>query len=277
MTTRYYNFGKALSMLTKIFGEQSFPVHTEKWQGIPVKDRPEAEMREMVFQDFMVLIGSEDLRVLASQIMPNLPWADDHFEKERVSGEPINPGDTWKTWPWGNAADKHRTEGEQFNHSYAERYWPKWAGRTPGGRLFNSAKIHEGPPHRGIRYEYGDLNDVVALLQREPLTRQAFLPVYFPEDTGSVHGGRVPCSIGYQFFVRDKTMHISYWLRSCDMYRHLRDDLYLTVRLLLWVLDRLRERDPYWKTVTPGFIHVSITSLHMFINDYRTLYGKEAR
>jgi hypothetical protein len=275
MTPRYYSFTAALNALTNDFRSHSFPVHTEKWQGMDIKHRPEAEMREMIFVDFMGLVRTEDLGELAQQIKPNLPWADQHFIEERVSGEPINPGQTWKTWPWGNAADKHRTEGEQFNHSYAERYWPKRAGQTKDGSLGVGAewtkvmKINEG-----IRYNYGDLMDVVNLLLAQPQTRQAFLPVFFPEDTGAVHGGRIPCSIGYHFFMRDKVLHISYWLRSCDMYRHLRDDIYLTVRLLLWVLNNLRVKDPKtWDGIKPGFLHMSITSLHMFINDYRTLYG----
>lgn len=286
MTRRFYSFPKALEGITQTFLDSSFPVHTEKWQGLDIKGKPEAEMRELTFQDFMVLIGTENLELLADQIKPNLPWADEHFEQERVSGQPINPGETWKLWPWANSADNHRTEGEQFNHSYAERYWPKWAGQTPGG-IVNPETIREAqavnyPPYdqalTGIRYEYGDLNDVVKLLAAQPYTRQAFLPVFFPEDTGAVHGGRIPCSIGYHFFMRDRTLHISYWLRSCDMYRHMRDDIYLTVRLLLWVLDQLRKLDPTnWKGISPGFLHMSITSLHMFINDYRKLYGSKAR
>jgi hypothetical protein len=67
-----------------------------------------------------------------------------------------------------------------------ERYWPKyinWAqDEEPQDAMF------------GIRYNYGDLNDVVDLLARSPATRQAVLPVWFPEDTGAVHGERVPCS-----------------------------------------------------------------------------------
>lgn len=285
MTKRYYSFTRALEGLSLGFKDTAYPVHTEKWQGLDIRSRPEAQMREAIFVDFMVMIGTEDLSLLKSQIKPSLPWADEHFEQERVSGQPINPGETWKAWPWGNAADKHRTEGDQFNHSYAERYWPRHAGQTPEGKLTRDMLPVEGEdnlgrlrPHRGIRYEYGDLNDVVNLLAREPLTRQAFLPVFFPEDTGSLHGGRVPCSIGYHFFMRDKVLHISYWLRSCDMYRHFRDDIYLTVRLLLWVLGELRKKDPAtWDGIGPGFLHMSITSLHMFINDYRKLYEPQAR
>jgi len=276
----YPNFSVALNALQDSLLHHSFEVHTEKWQGLDIKQRPEATMREILFQSFEVVLHGTDLKLLAADVKPNLPWADRHFEEERVSGQPINPGETWKAWPWGHSADKFRTEGEQYNHTYAERYWPKWAGTTTGGILGQEfidrvERAVEGTPHHGIRYAYGDLDDVVNLLHLEPLTRQAYLPVFFPEDTGAVHGGRIPCSIGYHFLMRGDALHIVYQLRSCDFYRHIRDDIYLTVRLLLWVLDRLRIMDPdTWLKVQPDMYIMHIGSLHVFINDWRTMGGK---
>jgi hypothetical protein len=61
-------------------------------------------------------------------------------------------------------------------------------------------------------------------------------------------------------------------MRSCDFVRHFRDDVYLTIRLLLWVLDRCRERSPEeWVDVTPGTFRMHITSLHMFVPDRQAL------
>jgi hypothetical protein len=61
-------------------------------------------------------------------------------------------------------------------------------------------------------------------------------------------------------------------MRSCDFIRHFRDDVYLTIRLLLWVLDRLREVDnENWKDVSPGTFRMHITSLHMFKQDRENL------
>jgi thymidylate synthase len=127
-------------------------------------------------------------------------------------------------------------------------------------------------PNRGIRYEYGDLNDVVEMLATEPDTRQAYLPIFFPEDTGMRNPTRKPCTLGYHFILRHGYFHITYYMRSCDFYRHFRDDCYLTVRLHLWVLDRLRKADPAtWGNVKLGFYIMHITSLHMFTNDLRLL------
>ena len=127
-------------------------------------------------------------------------------------------------------------------------------------------------PMQGIREPYGDLGDVVSLLKREPHTRQAYLPIFFPEDTGAVHGGRIPCSLGYHFIQRDGFLHVSYQLRSCDIYRHMRDDIYLTSRLLLWVLNEVREEHSW---MVPGSLDMQITSLHCFISDYELINKNE--
>ena len=261
-----------IDQITKTFLQIARPVHTEKWQGVDIKDRPEAEMMEQLFVTLRMPVPDE-LSELRELCQPNLPWADDHFEQERVSGEPINPGKTWEYWPWASSANKFRDNGKQFNHSYAERYWPKFAGTTKDGHLLNALKDDWKPLEiiKGIREPYGDLNDVVSLLIREPNTRQAYLPVFFPEDTGAVHGGRIPCSIGYHFIQRESYLHITYQLRSCDIYRHMRDDIYLTCRLLLWVLDKVKTKHPWMKA---GFLDMQITSLHCFTNDFRNMKNK---
>lgn len=265
----YFNFERAISAVKSSMINHSYPIHTSKWQAMDISKRPEAEMREILYVEFRVPMNGTDLDYYREQIQPNLPWADDHFELERVSREPLNPGETWKRWPYGLAADKHRTEGEQFSHSYAERYWPKHAGRTLGGRIDSDLRY---VARQGIRYRYGDLDDVVNLLLNDPLTRQAYLPIWFPEDTGAHHGQRVPCTLGYHFMRRGNDFHVYYPIRSCDFVRHFRDDLYLTCRLLIWILQQLRDRDPDgWRGVNPGMFMFWAGSMHCFVNDWRTL------
>lgn len=253
-------------------------VHTEKWQGVDISSRPEMSTYELLNHSFQVPIQSEDLEALAEDIQPNLPWADNHF-LERVCGYPLNPGTEWKNWPYGKSAERFLDENGKFNHNYMERYWPKRAGAYPATDSVQEAESYlflKGyiPPHRGIYNEYGDLDDVVHQLAEEPLTRQAYLPIFFPEDTGGAQGGRVPCSLGYHFIMRNGYLHIVYWLRSCDLMRHLRDDIYLTVRLLLWVLDELRKLDSgTWDSVKPGVYTMHITSLHIFKADYVPMFG----
>lgn len=276
MSNRYIDFSSAIAAARYQLKYHSQLVHTEKWQGIDISKKPEAATHETKHFFMQVPMSSEDLDEYRQDIKPNLPWADDHFE-ERVCGRAINPGIQWAKWPWGNSAKSFLESDGMFNHNYMERYWPKRAGTiaaTANAEDFDARFISmygddpAGAENRGIRHVYGDLGDVVRQLAREPLSRQVILPVWFPEDTGVVHGSRVPCSLFYQFFMRDGALDITYTLRSCDYTRHFRDDIYLTVRLLLWVLQQVRLLNPVFEGVEPGEFNLLITSLHMFRNDY---------
>lgn len=244
-------------------------VHTDRWQGVDISKHPEMAMHELLFTTIASDMPTEDLDFYRNDVQPNLPWADEHFE-ERVCGEPLNPGETWKTWPYAHSANKFRDSNGQFNHNYMERYWPKWAGMTKNGTLDPRDNGVLGVNH-GIRHPYGDLDNVVSLLDKDPTTRQAYFPVWFPEDTGDIHDGRKPCTLGYHLIMRDNQLHIVYYIRSCDFVRHLRDDIYLTIRLNLWVLKQLRMRSTLWNGIRPGQFRMHITSLHMFRNDFLTL------
>lgn len=243
-------------------------VHTHKWQGVEIKDKPELEMTELIDQHFKVPLTTESLEHWRQDTKANMPWADDHFE-ERVCGKPINPGIEWANWPYGKSAERFLDNNGQFNHNYMERFWPKQGISRKATRLpedFNFITMPQTQP--GMRCRYGDLQDVVNLLLEQPDTRQAFFPVWFPEDTGVLHGGRVPCTIGYQFLMRNSHLHMVYYIRSCDFVRHFRDDCYLAIRLLLWVLGKLRENDGNWHSVKPGFYSMHIMNLHIFKNDF---------
>ena len=277
---QYPDFESAIKAIMNDMQHMSQLVHTDMWQGVNISSKPEMATYELLHRSFQVPLWVEDLSYLAKDIRPNLPWADDHF-KERVCGFPINPGVEWANWPYGKSAEKFLDENGRFNHNYMERYWPKFAGKlgtteTPEEAMFNAQgriENHGLDPHHGIYNEYGDLRDLIHQLNEDPTTRQAYLPIFFPEDTGGAYGGRVPCSIGYHFILRHGFLHITYQLRSCDLVRHFRDDIYLTVRLLLWVLDELRKLDPQWKQVSPGLFTMHITSLHMFKADYVPTFG----
>lgn len=243
-------------------------VRGSRWQGVDISTKPEMATRELLNQSLQVpLRGLEELDYWATDTGANLPWADVHFD-ERVGGEPLNPGESWKSWPWGHSADKFRVHEGQFDHTYMERFWPKRAGNE-------HTRCNMDRHLFGIRFEYGDLNDLVAHLQEDPLTRQAYLPIWFPED--GTCKGRKPCTLGYHFINRYDYLHVTYYIRSCDFVRHWGDDCYLTVRLLLWILDRLRERDERWRVVKPGMFTFHCVSLHLFEADHVKLRVSKER
>jgi len=265
---RYDTFDTLLKHVAKDF-KTAPVVRPTHWQGRDISGRPDMETYELFNYSSTVWLPDENLRAYQEDIRPDLPWADDHFE-ERVCGYPLNPGTQWAKWRMGQGADSFREADGRFNHNYMERIWPKFAQKVPAS-VKPFEHILPSVPHRGIRYEYGDLSDVVALLAREPDTRQAYLPIWFPEDTGTVHGGRAPCTLGYHFIKRNEQLHCVYYLRSCDAVNHLRNDLYFAVRKVIWVLEQLRKEDPEWNDVGPGTLTTHITSLHCFRANFHEL------
>jgi len=222
-------------------------VHVGEWQAIQ-GDIPQADTIEI--EDVTVtLLLPTSVEQWQEEIKPNLPWAEEHFT-ERVSGIPYNPPPSHVRWPYAQKSNEQHIQDEKFSHTYPERFWPKWVPR-PG--------MHQAvylTANMGLRYPLGDLEDVVRLLRERPGTRQAFLPVWFPEDTGATEGQRVPCTLGYHFLIRDGRLKIVYYIRSCDFYRHFRDDVYMAGRLAQWMAERL--------DIEPSRLVMHISSLHIF-------------
>lgn len=255
-----------------------YPVQPEKWQGLKVKDDPRYRMVDCFNVDLEVSmsypINENPLHYWANEIGCNLPWANDHF-LERVGGLPLNPGIQYQNWPFYKRDAEMRSEGGKFSHTYMERYWPQYANTYNPPNVTHNPKSPGSEGRMGIRYYYGDLQSVVNLLAREPNTRQAYLPIWFPEDTGVLHGGRVPCTLGYWFRQRFDYLHVIYYIRSCDALRHLRDDIYLTIRLAHWILGQLIELDPEkWGKTNLGALSMKIGSLHCFTSDLPVLKGQ---
>lgn len=231
-----------------------------------IADKPEMTPRELLNQtlDFMrVPFLPEDW---ADEMKPNLPWAEDHFQ-ERVSGTPLNPPPSAAWWP--HKTDDHYDHVDatgRFSHTYPERFWPKlarYSGRT-------TTQVRQ---LSGIRFLYGDLMDVVRLMLQDSNTRQAYLPVWFPEDTGAGLDHRVPCTLGYHFICRNGAVSCTYYMRSCDFVRYLRDDVYMAGRLLQWVVGRLNQDG----NRRPGPLTVHVVSLHAFRGDVPWLDAQASR
>lgn len=263
-------------------------IHSRTWQGVDVSKQPAAQMLELLNVNIHVPAMPRTIEYLANDLVGsvNLPWAENHF-LERVGGLPINPGVEWENWPGAHSAEKFLNPAGQFNHNYMERYWPRIAGLSmkasrTGDEFkegYSSWENHMCQanqvtgPNFGIRHEYGDLMDLVDLLRIDPETRQAYLPIFFPEDTGIGDGGRKPCTLGYHFILRAGEFHVYYPMRSCDFHNHWGDDVYMTVRLAMWILNQLRDREA-WAGVKLGSFIMHCTSLHMFINDFHKMQGR---
>jgi len=226
-----------LNKIIKSLVDKGSPSGSENWQSIKIDNRnPIIEIRNVFF-------SIKDIKNPIYDLDPDLPWAEDHFQ-ERVMGIPVNPGEQYKHWPYYkgiNNDELFRSSGK-FSHNYMERYWCKG--------------------FKGIRFEYGDLNDIIDRLQKDSHTRQAFLSVWHPEDQSN-HGERVPCTIGYWFNRNGDQLDITYLIRSCDAVRHFKNDMYMTYRLMEWVAKKVN--------LKPGIVTVWIGSFHCFQSDLYSL------
>lgn len=267
-------FADMVGQITMDFMGSARPVDVGQWQGLDIKgdaSKVTWEIREAILQLGM----PQSIEGAQAEYSPNLPWAEDHF-LERVGGKALNPPPSAETWPFAQAGHVDHVDKEgKFSHTYPERFWPKHAGhdrcncsvmaevedKKPRGYYTDHWDCHYRV-RRGIRFEYGDLSNVVGRLRRNPMTRQAYLPIWFPEDTGAPDGERVPCSLGYHFMIRDGRLHVSYTIRACDFLRHFRDDVYMAVRLAQWIRD---EVDPGYLTM--GDLTMHISSFHVFAGD----------
>lgn len=223
--------------------ENGLVIDRSEWQGVR-DDRPQTKVLEIHDVRFQLPVDA-GIESWQNNVKPNLPWAEDHFQ-ERVSGEALNPGEQYKNWPWYEQGVEEHKPGGKFSHTYMERFWPKKAVALP----------------HGIRFAIGDLEDLVLLLKDRPFTRQAYLPIWFPEDLWAARrGDRVPCTLGYHFQAIPRAnetidLNITYNMRSCDFYRYLRDDVYMAGRLLQWVSSKVG--------MLPRNLTVNIANLHIF-------------
>lgn len=236
------------------------PFHRGKWQTLDVSASKSHATHELMNVSIFYSIPPT-YQELVDDVQPDLPWADEHM-LERVGGQPLNPAPSYLRWPHhGGNSDRHVDSGV-FSHTYPERFWPKHAGQL-------EFKWHTSEPNEGVRYRYGDLADVVGQLVANPRTRQAVLPVWFPEDTGATDR-RVPCSLTYHFMADgDNALHVWYSLRACDFVRHFHNDVYFACRLLEWVANAVATRGGAQFSL--GELNLSISSLHTFVGDAHKL------
>lgn len=238
-----------------------------------MKDKSTAFTHEIgpVTETFAV---DQEQSAWAEVVKPNLPWAEDHFQ-ERIGGRPLNPSPSEAWWPFARQGNAEHKKDQKFSHTYPERFWPKRAG-LPEDHCPNpeACFVEEHHPNWGIRFKYGDLSNLISILKKNPMSRQAYLPIWFPEDlTAADAGERVPCSMGYHFLSPGSgLLDCVYTMRSCDIVRFYRDDVYMAGRLLQHVASTVelalaQQGAGSAAELRPNRLIVHIDNLHCFPGD----------
>lgn len=77
------------------------------------------------------------------------------------------------------------------------------------------------------------LDRIIEELENKPSTRQAIIEIH--NNLIDIHqlggGARVPCSLTYQFLIRDNKLNLTYTMRSTDFLTHFPFDNWLAIRL----------------------------------------------
>lgn len=213
-------------------------VHPETMQDKDVRNDDRYTTLELSPYDFMIIDGSDRFAMLQSR-KNNVDWVKAEFE-ERVNGERANPGAAWhhryETW----APFIH--DGK-FAYTYGERIC----------RL-----VHQPDNFAGV----DALDVVIQQLRENPNTRQAVLPIFNGSDDMPNMGGlaRIPCSLHYQFTIRQDELRIFYVMRSSDYATHFAYDIALALELQQYVADALQ--------INVGRMSFFTGSLHLYKKDW---------
>lgn len=150
--------------------------------------------------------------------------------KDRISRKPLNPGESYKIrqdmWQKFMVDDNAK-----FDYTYAERLYDKW-------------------------------DHVIAALKEDKHSRQAVMQVFSHEDTAK-HGGdtRIPCSMHFQYLIRNDQLHCIYTMRSNDYFGHFPIDIWLAAESIQYLVDQLKETYPELET---GKLYYQAGSLHAY-------------
>lgn len=183
--------------------EMGIQVQPESMQDLDVKDNPDYETLELQAYGYTLTNATKEKLTEAMDYMKcNTEWAMSEFA-DRVDDRHINPGNSWElrkeVWvPY--------IHDGRFAYTYNERF-------------------REQLPY--ILWE----------LSKRPNTRQAVMTMYDRHQDITNMGGksRIPCSMYYQFYIRNGQLNLIYTMRSVDFLTHFMYDVYFAVRLLEFV------------------------------------------
>lgn len=152
---------------------------------------------------------------------------------DRVSGMAFNPGHSYKIRQ--DMWQKFMVDSEtKFDYTYAERFW-----------------------------NLDQMGSVIQCLKEDKGTRQAILMIFQPQLDSTKRDGntRIPCSISYQFMIRNNRLYNLYYMRSNSMFEHMPIDIWLASELINWMTEQLKPTYPELKT---GSLIYMAGSLHAF-------------
>lgn len=220
----YKNFYEVNSEVMRDLAEMGTLVKPKTMQNKSIEGNPDFYTKELQNYCYTILNPLDVINNPHEKV--HKLWADAEFA-ERTCGKPINPGNAWqlRSEVWTQFLD----ENGYFDYTYANRMW-------------------------------ATLEEVIETLSKDHDTRRAFLPIFVDTDCFCADKEmRIPCTLGYQFQIRDGKLNMTYMMRSCDIMTHFANDVYLACKLMKYVADAVG--------VEVGHFTHFICSLHAYQKD----------
>ena len=172
--------------------------------------------------------------------------------RDRISPTRLNPGNSWEIRMdlWQKLLS--RDQKGKFDYTYSERLHPLAPDYAGEGRA-----------------SYNQLENAIKALVEDEHSRRAMVMIFTPEDTLHSVGvaTRIPCSVSYQFLIRNGMLHCVYYIRSNDYFKHFAIDIALTAMMMDWMAYRLRAEA--YPDLQLGHLHYFAGSLHAYHEDLK--------
>jgi thymidylate synthase len=226
----YSSFKEMYGEVGRDLWEMGIRVHPQTMQDKVVKDDKNYETVELRAYCYQVSppINIMEAATMVSEVGGNLKYCNQEF-LDRINPEYENPGESWKLMD--DVWNEFMHDGK-FAYTYNERYQPQ-------------------------------IYKLIEELKKNPETRQGVLTMYDYHLDQDSRGGknRVPCSLMYQFMIRENALDCIYFMRSCDYLLHFPHDVYITALLQNHIATELE--------LEAGYFTHFMSSLHAYEKDIR--------
>lgn len=163
-------------------------------------------------------------------------YCEVEFE-DRIDRRGLNPGRSYKIRLDLWQALMSKSDGDKFDYTYSERI-----------------------------NHLGQLDNAIEALWEDEHSRRSMVMIFDPVDTKDSAGfqTRIPCSISYQFIIRNKKLMVLYYIRSNDYFKHFAIDIWLTHAIQDYVMKELQSKYPDLKC---GSLNYYAGSFHAYNED----------
>lgn len=255
----YSSCEELMSEMGRDLWEMGKIVKPKTYQNKVIEGKEDFVTKELICEQYC-LTSLKDVDYLFA-FTKSKGWAEAEFA-ERINPSLINPGDAFqlRLEMW----EQFLVNG-RFDYSYGER--------------FNQEVKFKGEVLPLIKA-------IAKQLATDPDTRKAILPVYgayreadgaddarcfhYALDIDRMDGSaRIPCSMYFDFLLRDGKLNICYHQRSSDFVQHFGNDVFLAWKLMEYMVSLVNQMGENEEdAIVPGYLYHTIDSLHAYKKDW---------